>query len=286
MKPVLQYSDFREFLRDFYQERKAHGFSFREFSKAAGYSSPVFLKLVIEGKANLSEAGTERVAQATGLVGADAEYFRILVQMNQAKDSGEKKQLFAELRKIARENKVKIVGEDQYDYYESWVTPVLRELLPTMPNAKISEIAKALEFAAPTNEIRKSKATLLRAGFLEQDADGNFVQTDRRISTGNLELPSLAVRGMHRQMGELAVKALEEIPPEERDISGLTLGAPESVLPRIKAEIEEFRRKISAIATESPRTDRIYRLNVQFFPLTKSLENSAAKALTPTEDER
>lgn len=281
MKPVLQYSDFRGFLRDFYLERKAHGFSFREFSKAAGYSSPVFLKLVIEGKANLSEAGTERVAQATGLAGMDAEYFRILVQMNQAKDSGRKKLLFGELRKIARENKVKVVGEDQYDYYESWVTPVLRELLPAMPNAKISEIASALQFKASTGEIRKSKATLLRGGFLAQGADGGFQQTDRRISTGNLELPSLAVRGMHRQMGELAVRALEEIPKDDRDISGLTLGVPESALPRIRAEIGEFRRKISAIATESPRTDRIYRLNVQFFPLTRNLEKSASE-----EDER
>ena len=91
MKPVMQYSDFREFLRDFYQERKPYGFSFREFSKLAGYSSPVFLKLVIEGKANLSERGTERVANATGLVGADVEYFRILVAMNQSKKAEEKK---------------------------------------------------------------------------------------------------------------------------------------------------------------------------------------------------
>ncbi len=90
----MQYSDFREFLRDFYQERKPYGFSFREFSKLAGYSSPVFLKLVIEGKANLSERGTERVANATGLVGADVEYFRILVAMNQSKNAEEKKLLF------------------------------------------------------------------------------------------------------------------------------------------------------------------------------------------------
>lgn len=273
MKPVMQYTDFREFLKDFYQERKPYGFTFREFSKLAGYSSPVFLKLVIEGKANLSEVGTERVANATGLAPTDAEYFRILVAMNQSKDAEQKKALFKELRSIAKANKVKIVGEDQYDYYESWISPVLREALPHMAKSKASEVADALTFKSSAAEIRKSIQVLLNAGLLSQNADGSFAQTDQKISTGNLEMPSLAVRDMHRQMGELAVRALDTIPVEERDISGLTLGVPESVLPRLRAEIADFRRRISNIVTESPETDRVYRLNVQFFPLTKKLSS-------------
>ncbi len=275
MKPVMQYTDFREFLKDFYQERKPYGFTFREFSKLAGYSSPVFLKLVIEGKANLSEVGTERVANATGLASADAEYFRILVAMNQSKDAEQKKRLFKELRSIAKANKVKIVGEDQYDYYESWISPVLREALPHMAKSKASEVADTLAFKSSAAEIRKSIQVLLNAGLLSQNADGSFAQTDRKISTGNLEMPSLAVRDMHRQMGELAVRALDMIPVEDRDISGLTLGVPESVLPRLRAEIADFRRRIANIVTESPETDRVYRLNVQFFPLTKKLSSTA-----------
>lgn len=271
MKPVMHYSNFREFLRDFYLERKASGFSFREFSKMAGYSSPVFLKLVIEGKANLSPVGTERVANAVGLAGADLEYFRALVSMNQCGDEQNKKELFKTLREIAKANKVKILGEEQYDYYESWITPVLREVLPKMPGASASEIAKVLTFKSPAGEIKKAIQVLLDAGLLAKDKDGKFVQTDRKISTGNLEIPSLAVRDMHRQMGKLAVEALDSVPPEERDISGLTLGVAEESLPRIKREIEEFRRKISSIVTETPKTSRVYRMNIQFFPLTDKL---------------
>jgi len=274
MKPVMQYTDFREFLKDFYQERKPYGFTFREFSKIAGYSSPVFLKLVIEGKANLSEVGTERVANAIGLASADAEYFRILVAMNQSKDAEQKKRLFKELRSIAKANKVKIVGEDQYDYYESWISPVLREALPHMAKSNASEVADTLTFKSSAAEIRKSIQVLLNAGLLSQNADGSFAQTNRKISTGDLEIPSLAVRDMHRQMGELAVRALDAVPVEDRDISGLTLGVPESVLPRLRAEIAEFRRRIANIVTESPETDRVYRLNVQFFPLTKKLSSA------------
>ena len=86
-----------------------------DFAKAAGYSSPVFLKLVCDSKANLSEAGIERVASAMGLVGVDLQYFRQLVAFNQEKSSAAKKKIFAEMRKLANENSFALVGEDQYD---------------------------------------------------------------------------------------------------------------------------------------------------------------------------
>ena len=136
MKPVMEYQNFRLYVRDFYTERKIRsGFTWRDFAKAAGYSSPVFLKLVCDGKANLSDVGIERVANAMGLVGTDLQYFRALVNFNQEKDSSKKKEVFKELRAIAKENEMTLVGEDQYDYYESWINPVLRELVPQVPGA-------------------------------------------------------------------------------------------------------------------------------------------------------
>ena len=278
MAPVMQYADFRKFLRDFYAERKPYGFSYREFSQIAGYKSPVFMKLVIEGRANLSEIGTERVANALGLAGADLNYFRLLVAMNQSKDPAEKKDIFKKLRDLGKANKVKIVGKDQYDYYESWLSPVLREALPVLQSEKASEIADKLAFKSSAAEIKQAIRVLLDAGLLSKDASGNFVQTDRKISTGDLEIPSIAVRDMHRQMGKLAVQALDEIPAEERDISGLTVGVAEESVSRIKTEIAEFRHRIASIVTETPKTSRVYRLNVQFFPLTGKLADAAKPA--------
>lgn len=274
MKPVLQYTDFRIFLRDYYATRKLSGFTYREFSRIAGYTSPVFMKLVIDGKANLSPAGTERVGVATGLIGSDLEYFRAMVAMNQSKDAGKKKFFFEKMRKIARANQVKILGEEQYDYYQSWLSPVLREALPHLtPTSKTSDIAEKLLFKANASEIRSAIQILLDTGLLDKDADGNFSQTEKLLSTGDLEIPSLAVREMHRQMGNLGVKALDEIPVEDRDISGMTLGVTENALPRIRAEIAEFRRRIAKISSKSPNTDKVYRLNIQFFPLTHSLND-------------
>lgn len=273
MKRVMEYQNFRIYVRDFYTERKlASGFTWRDFAKLAGYSSPVFLKLVCDGKANLSEVGIERVANAMGLVGADLQYFRALVNFNQEKDSAKKKEFFKELRAIAKENEMTLVGEDQYDYYESWINPVLRELVPQVPEATPAQMADMLAFDTQAAEVKKALKLLQKVGLLNMDANGKFEQSSKAITTGNIEVANLSVREMHRQMGELAVRSLDEVPMNERDISGLTLGVSEDAYYRITKEIEDFRRRVASIVMQDTDEDRVYRLNVQLFPLTKKIK--------------
>lgn len=273
MKPVMEYQNFRLFMRDFYAERKLRsGFTWRDFAKAAGYSSPVFLKLVCDGKSNLSDVGVERVASAMGLVGVDLQYFRALVNFNQEKDSSKKKAAFKEMRGLAKENSMALVGEDQYDYYESWVNPVVREMAPQLKGVTPAKLADNLAFDTQTPEVKKALALLQKVGLLGKDAQGNYVQAQKSVTTGNLEVASLSVREMHRQMGELAVRALDEIPVKERDISGLTIGISETAYYRITQEIQDFRRRVSSIVMEDTDESRVYRLNVQLFPLTKEFK--------------
>ena len=273
MKRVMEYQNFRIYVRDFYTERKrSSGFTWRDFAKVAGYSSPVFLKLVCDDKANLSDVGIERVANAMGLTGADLQYFRALVNFNQEKDSAKKKELFKELRAIAKDNEMTLVGEDQYDYYESWINPVLRELVPQVPDATPAQMADMLAFDTQAAEVKKALKLLQKVGLLNKDAEGRYEQSSKAITTGNIEVASLSVREMHRQMGELAVRSLDEAPVNERDISGLTLGVSEDAYYRITKEIEDFRRRVASIVMQDTVEDRVYRLNVQLFPLTKKIK--------------
>ena len=61
MKPITEYRDYRRCMQDFYDERKrTNSFTWREFARLAGFTSPIYLKLVCEGKSSLSELGIER----------------------------------------------------------------------------------------------------------------------------------------------------------------------------------------------------------------------------------
>ena len=51
MKPIYDYFDYRQYMMDFYKERKSlFKFTWRKFAHAAGLQNPVYLKLVCDGK--------------------------------------------------------------------------------------------------------------------------------------------------------------------------------------------------------------------------------------------
>jgi uncharacterized protein (TIGR02147 family) len=170
---------------------------------------------------------------------------------------------------IADIHKVRIIEGDSFRYFESWKNPVLRELAPAMPGAKPLALAKACRPEVTAAEVSESLNFLLKSNFLQKDENGNYVQTEKSITTGPMDVTPLAVRGMHRQMGEFALDAIEGVSQDERHFSGLTLGVTRSAYDEIVQEIAAFRKKIIAIATRDDETDEVYRLNVQFFPMTK-----------------
>ena len=76
MKSIIEYQSYRQYMQDFYDFKKRTSvFSWREFSKQAGFISPNYLKQVCERDANLSKAGIHKVAEAMGLEGLEATFF-------------------------------------------------------------------------------------------------------------------------------------------------------------------------------------------------------------------
>ena len=273
MKDILEYRDYRQYIADYYADRKAKSaFSWQEFAKAAGFSSPVYLKYVSEGRFNLSEEAAARTAQAMHLADFECKFFVEMVKFDHAKNDDEKRAAFSKMISIADGNKAKILEGESFRFFEDWKNPVLRELAPAMPGAKPLALAHACRPEISAAEVSESLNFLVKADLLKKDKDGNYEQTDKVVTTGPMEVTPLAVRGMHRQMGEFALDAIEGVPLDERHFSGLTLGITREAYQEIVQRIAEFRKDIIAIATRESATDEVYRLNVQFFPMTnKSL---------------
>ncbi|WP_295858067.1 TIGR02147 family protein [uncultured Fibrobacter sp.] len=270
MKPIIEYESYRAYMQDFYDQRKrCSAFSWREFSRLAGFSSPIYLKLVCEGKSNLSQIGVERVAVAMGLAGYELVYFRSLVAFDQAKKDADKKRAYEGMMEIANAHKVRVLDSVAFAFYESWKNSVLRELAANMPGAKPSDLAHLCYQKISAEEVKDTLAFLVKAGLLKKTGENSYVQSEKSVKASGEAMP-VAVRAMHRQMAEFAVKAVDEIPPTERNITGLTLGLTGRAYQRIVTELDSFRRKIIAIATEEDGMDQVYRLNLQLFPLTRN----------------
>ena len=225
MKDILEYTDYRQYIADYYADRKAKtAFSWQEFAKTAGFSSPVYLKYVSEGRFNLSAEAASRTAQAMHLADYEREFFVKMVELGHAKNDDEKRAAFSNMVSIAESRKAKIVDGESFRFFEDWKNPVLRELAPAMPGAKPLAMAHACRPEVSAAEVSESLSFLVKANLLQKDKDGNYAQTDKVVTTGPMEFTPLAVRGLHRQMGEFAIDAIENVPQDERHFSGLTLG--------------------------------------------------------------
>jgi uncharacterized protein (TIGR02147 family) len=269
MKDVLEYTSYRQYIADYYADKKAKSaFTWQMFAEKAGFSSPVYLKYVSEGRFNLSEEAALRVTSAMSLVEYERDYFCEMVRFDHAKTDEEKKIFFNKMLAIADAHKVKIIEADSYRFFEDWKNPVLRELAPSMPGAKPLALAKACRPDITAAEVTESLSFLVKANLLQKGKDGNYVQTEKSVTTGPLQATPVAVRSLHRQMGEFALEAIEGVSQDERHFSGLTLGITRKAYEKIVQEIAECRKRIVAIAREDDATEEVYRLNVQFFPMT------------------
>jgi uncharacterized protein (TIGR02147 family) len=274
MKPILEYLNYRRYMHDFYEERKkSSAFSWREFAKLAGFVSPTYLKLVCDGKTNLSKPGIQKVAKAMGLEGFERTFFEHLVQLDHAKSDAEKKAVLAKILQSAKENKMFVLNADGFRFCEHPVCPIVRELAPLMPGALPSEMAAKINSEVTALDVRDTLQFLVKTGLLKKTGENSYEQTSKMVKISKDALP-LTVRSMNREMGRLGFLSLDNTEVDERSVSGLTMGVDEITYRRIEREVNECRRKVAAIAGECKKINQVYRLNLQLFPLTKKVDET------------
>ncbi len=274
MRPITEYQDYREYMRDFYAEHKKNSyFTWRKFASLAGFASPAYLKLVSDGKTSLSKPGIAKAARAMGLEGFDYTYFTLLVKFGNAKNDSEKESALRELEREARINKIRIVDADAFRYYENPAYPIIRELAPLMPNASFGEIASKVKYEITATQVRDILQFLVKTDLLKKNDDGTYEQTQKAVK-GSKETIPLVIRTMNRKMSELAFQSIAKDSVEERNFSGITMGINKSVYDRITKEIDIFRKKIIDIANECRDIDQVYQMNLQVFPLTDKATTS------------
>ena len=272
MKSIFEYRDYHLYLQDYYDERKRLGaFSWREFCRKAGFSSPNFLKLVSMGQSKLSKIKASQVAKSMGLVDYEEEYFYQLVAYCNAENNEAQRAAYLEMQRIALEHQVRVVEKDAFQYYESWKYPVIRELAPMMPGARPRDIAEECKEYVSAEEVRDILAFLVKAGFLQKDGEKIYSQTEKTVIASKESLP-IAIRAMHKEMGNMAVRAVDRYNASERYFTGMTIGVNEANYARIVAEIDACAKKIAAIANETENLNQVYGLNFQFFPFTNKIE--------------
>ena len=268
---VFEFLDYRDFLRRYYELKKAEGrgFSYRAFSRRAGLSAPNHLKRVIDGARNLSAESARKYAKALGLQADESNYFCDLVAFNQARSHDERSDAYQRMTGSRGYRKTQKLDLAHAAYHAEWFIPAVRELAARKDfNSDPDWIAERIRPRISSRDAARALSVLLELGLLTE-ANGSIEQSETLVATGP-ETRGLHIVNYHRAMLQRASEAMDEFSAAQRDISSLTFCVGEDGLRVLKERLERFRQELIDLALVEDDPDQVVQLNLQLFPLSAS----------------
>jgi uncharacterized protein (TIGR02147 family) len=268
---IFDYTDYREFLKDMFTFKKETmpSYSYRYFSRLAGFSSPNFLKLVMEGQRNLTNTSVAGIAKGFKLKKPERDFFENLVFMNQATDHAEQDHYYRKMISAKSHGKIKAIETARYEYFSRWYLPVIRELVIFGDRKMTAEqIAEKLYPAVRVKDVETALGRLESLGLILKDEQGQWQQADALLSTGP-EVQSLLITNFHKEMIRLAEESITRHPAKTRDITALTISMKKNRMAELKQKIADFRKDILKEFATDEDSDQVMQINIQAFPLTK-----------------
>lgn len=267
---VFDYADYHEYLKDWIEDRKVRGLvaSYQWLATRMGLKSRSFLRLVAIGEKDLSQAAALKLSQAMGHSTREEEYFAILVAMNNCTDLEEKNHHLVRLAKVARPARKTMLSVQQYDLFNKWFVIPVWELVTIVDfQGDWKFLAQQLDPPITAAEAKYAVDLLRELGLIESKGH-LYVQKDPTLTTQE-ELRSQSVRNFQDATMQLGREALLRHPPMRRHISTLTLGVDEAGFQKIVERIRSFREELVTIAQQHENVDRVFQVNLQFFPLSR-----------------
>jgi uncharacterized protein (TIGR02147 family) len=269
MNAVYSYSDYRQYLKDYYGENKATrpGFSYRLLAEKAGINSSSYFKFVIDGKRNLSKKTIIKVCLALKLKDKEAEYFESLVFFNQAKSAAEKSIYFEKMLSLQKHKNVPRIKKDQLDFFQEWYHCAIRELAAMRDfGGDFARLGKMLNPPITGDKAEASVKLLLELGFLEKEG-GRYVQVTPVMGTGPGAQDYRIIRHQIRMM-QLATETFERSRAEERAISSSTMGVSRATFDLVVEKIRDFRAHLMEVVSRDQNPERVYQLTISAIPLS------------------
>jgi uncharacterized protein (TIGR02147 family) len=270
MKSLFEYMNYRDYLREAYEDKKQKSpfYSYRLFSQKAGFKSPNFLKLVIDGDRNLTKESAFKFSKAFGHNKREAEYFENLVFFNQSKTLEEKNAYLSKLMRYRVKTDIKKIEVSEYSYLSQWYHPVVRELVTTVDfKGDFKRLASSLVPVITPVEAERSVQLLLDLKFIRKRADNTYEQTTTQLTTG-FHVQSIGAANYHKAMIGLAGESIERFPASEREINSVTVGVSRATYETIVSRTRQFAMELMQIAEADKNVQMVAQVNMQVFPLS------------------
>jgi len=244
--------------------KKNPHYSLRAFAKHLGLSAGELSEL-IRGKRKLSIKSCMKIAKALSFTVAETQQlFQLANQEKIASEEGDLK-----FQSQSRH----LLNLDLFSMIADWYCMAILNLIG-LDSFQNSEAWMAKRLGISPLQVRHALERLMRLGLVEKQ--GKTLKLTHQNTFTPEDIPSQAIREHHRQMLGLASSALDDQPPQEREISGVGFSMRKKDLPKIKKEISEFLDLMAEKYGNLSTAEEVYQLEMALFKLTKTLVSSGS----------
>ena len=277
---ITDYNDYRLYLKNVYEFRRANestglrAYSYSTFSAAADIRSPNYLKLIIEGRRNLSEDMITRFAKALRLPRVELEEFRALVRYGQAVEPIERNKYLKDLSDLRAQRAYKSgeINQASWDKVPGWIGWVLYAMADQGEvDFDSQSLHRLFRTKAAPDDIRESLEKLIASGELARDPETGRVTKARDLIESPQDLPVPLIRKLQTELIYLGIESLFRDSPKEREFGAMTVAMTEEEFNQVRFELRQLRKRLQRdilVKRKVSKGERVYQLNVQLFPVT------------------
>ena len=243
--------EFRSFIQiELVKRCKANPrYSLRAYSKALGIQSS-FLSKLLTGKRAITTKTIERLAEPLGLNPVECNKF-----MGKGRPSDSMGHLIP-------------VERDAFQAISDWYHFAILELF-TIEGFKPTSAYISRRLGINRILAMEALARLERLGFIKKHLHKGYVLIKGENTTLKTNASPAVLKKLQRQVLEMAIQALEDVPACQRSQSTMTMAIDPKLLPQAREYITEFRRNLCEFLQKNRTTCEVYQLTISLYPVTK-----------------
>jgi len=276
MVPLIGQLDYRAWLRQVYEDRKARDafFSYRFLAERVGMDHSLLIK-VLQGERHLAEGSLNAWVNYLELDDREEDYFRTLVRFAKTRSGSERTKSLDRLLTLQGISSHRL-ERDQWEYFRDWHHVALRSVVGLDGRLDPAQAGARLDPPLGPRQAREALVLLERLNLVRREPDGRLVLTDDFVEAGP-DIAVTAVREHQKQMLGMAVESIDRHPPEIRQVSSATFTLGLADLPEARNRIRSLRDSLLRLSSESQTADQVFQFEAVLFPLTKVTQPAARK---------
>ncbi len=269
---LYSHSDFKSFLSTVLKEfssLRSSKVGLNTLARILRYRSPRTIGMVLNGDRLPSPQMILRLSKWLELTPEEHHFLLLLVERERQLRRKLPTQTIDDLLEQARPKSMPrhTLDEEQLHVFANWYFTVIHQLLGTPKvSPSFSELSKKLRNKVTPKEIESTIQLLVNLGMAEKTESGF------RLLVPHLDtvrgVPSRERRKSMSEMFQRGIEAIEEQPPEEREMFALTLRIDKKRLGEAKEYVHRLLDDFDARFSDDKSTD-VYQFNTQFFRHTQ-----------------